>query len=210
MTTYSTLLTQCPDCQTKFTMYRMCSYNNYGAKHYTDGYQPMLGAGNGILKCPGCGKYYWERNLPILDESSSRCSAYQEKEPENSYPDGLPLSAGEYGDVLKLKMWENKKDERYIRTVFWWGQANRFGLTWEEKFSLSADQEQNMRKLLKLLGTNQNDTVIKAEIFRHLGEFKKCLNLLDRKFKKEYLNAVGTIRNLALSQESQVAEICYT
>ena len=60
------------------------------------------------------------------------------------------------------------------------------------------DQEQNLKAFSELLNqTEQNQTILKVEIARELGEFDECLGLLSHPFDERYGHAVGFIKKLA-------------
>ena len=63
-----------------------------------------------------------------------------------------------------------------------------------------------LEKLLKLLSDrNEEDKIMKAEIFRELGDFDSCILLLKKRFKNEELNYLAEfIEYLASKKITQV------
>ncbi len=126
--------------------------------------------------------------------------------------DSLPSSGSvyryDYENVLNQGLWKNDIQEKYIRIRAWWSFNDAYRRRAAEDFRVPPDQETNLRRLLQLLDTNHPDeSIMKAEILRELGEFDPCLQVLDRNFDEEYIKTSDIIKTFAKSGRRQVERI---
>ena len=208
MTSYSIELKQCPDCDCKFTVWAVASCNTFGAKFYTDGFVdgPMYDEGGALLTCPVCNRYYWEEDVHTLESMlSHQCSDDSEL---RSFPSAGLVRGRQYEDVLHQALWKNEAQEKYIRIRAWWSFNSAYRDHATEEFALSPEQETNLLRLLQLLSTkNSNESVIKAEVLRELGQFEECLKQLDQSFADRHLPTVDAIKKLANSKKRHVGTV---
>ncbi len=69
-------------------------------------------------------------------------------------------------------------------------------------------QIENYKRLLEIATKdNANDTMLRAEIYRELGEFEKCLELLDKVKSEDFATNVAVLRDLCKNKDSRVMEI---
>ncbi len=69
-------------------------------------------------------------------------------------------------------------------------------------------QIENYKRLLEIATKdNANDTMIRAEIYREIGEFEKCLELLDKVKSEDFATNVAVLRDLCKKKDSRVMEI---
>jgi uncharacterized protein with ACT and thioredoxin-like domain len=67
---------------------------------------------------------------------------------------------------------------------------------------------ENYKRLLEIATKdNANDTMLRAEIYREIGEFEKCLALLEKVKDEDYLTNVKVLKNLCQNKDSRVMEI---
>lgn len=224
MTSYMIEIRQCPNCDCKFQFRVTASHNTIDAKFYTDGYVegPMYDAGSELLRCPECKRYFWQKDVP--KELSMRDSKFRSDPERRSLPHEISVGGNDYDELLDQSFWKTEDQEKYIRIRAWWSfnngnrsnQLNELMLILylndsekiEKDFDLSPKQEDNLNKLLKLLDPNdQNDSIMRAEIYRQLGKFDECLNQLDKAYDDDLRAAIETIKDLANSNNRKVGLI---
>ena len=76
----------------------------------------------------------------------------------------------------------------------------------EDDYQLNDVEIDNLKKLLNLLNESKDkDRIMKAEIFRELGDFDLCISLLEEKFNDEGMDySAKFIKNLALKKIAKV------
>jgi hypothetical protein len=230
MTSYIIEIKECPKCKCLFSSYQLNSCNTIGAIYYTDGaiYGPMYGEGNALIACPSCNSFFWRENLPTLKRVSE--SNFIRDTDLKLLPQENFINKRAFISLLDKEFWETSAQEKYIRTKAWWayndiyrGKAyNEFFLVpekdyktgklrkdkTEEDFKLSFEGKANLLKLLPLLDmSNIDDIIRKSEVFRELGQFDDCINLLNQPFSDSDLVIVNAIRDLAINRKQMVAQI---
>jgi hypothetical protein len=196
---------QCPSCGCEFTAWAVNSCNTFGAKFYTDGFVkgPMYDEGRLVLICPGCRKYFWREDVPTLDSIRDR-DYFLDSEKKSLAGAGW-IQGHHFEDMVRQSFWRNPEEEKYIRIRAWWSSnsPNRDGPS--QEFRLSTEQEENLRRLLELLDADDpNESLMKAEIFRELGQFDECLKLLANPFDERFLQTVDAIKDLAHDRKRKV------
>lgn len=225
MTSYMIEIKQCPKCDCKFQFWVTASHNTIDAKFYTDGFivGPMYDAGSDLLSCPECKRYFWHKDVPT--KLSMIDSKFWSDPERRSLPHGIHVGGTDYDDLLDQSFWKTEDQEKYLRIRAWWSFNSAYrsytlkmpllcpelpessGKV-EKEFRLSSKQEDNLNKLLNLLNPdNQNDSIMRAEIYRQLGQFDECLDQLNREYDDNLVTAVNTIKNLATSKIKKVEVI---
>ena len=176
---------ECPRCKNIMSKKSLISGNNFGAKGYSDGKEiaPMLPKFPVITKCSDCGALFWLNAETKTD-----------KKPENNIHWAQFLTIDEL--FLALDQDENKtwKRERILRRKIWWAYNDRVR-NGEKIFLNDQDKKRwykNINELIHLINPdNINEKIALAELYRHIGEFKKSeeiINSLDNKY--EWLKSV--------------------
>ena len=220
MTSYAFEVKRCPKCGSIFTTTSLHSCNTIGAKHYTDGFiwGPMYGEQSALLRCPSCEEYLWRDELPTIESTTDY--DYYRTFLCKSLPDALDMGLLIYESAVRMKAWHTGEQEKHIRIRSWWLYNSAYRKLphrpWrlsdrgsaeqqKEQFVLSCEQEDNLRALLKLLDLSDLEMLImRAEIFRELGEFEECLELLSKVTDGRLQRAVDVIRRLAMSGKRRV------
>jgi len=209
MTSYRIEIKQCPNCDCEFTAWAVNSCNTFGgAKFYTDGSVegPMFDSGSLLLICPKCSKYFWREDVPTLQ--SVRDRDYCLDSDKQSFPRAEWVEGRHYEDMVRQSFWRTGDEEKYIRIRAWWSCNSPYRDDSTQEFRLSAEQEENLRRLLRLLDADDpHGSLMKAEIFRELGQFEECLKQLAQPFGERYLLAVNTISKLANEKQRKVGLI---
>ena len=217
MTSYRIEIKLCPHCDGKSPLLECISSNTFGAQAYTDGcvVGPMHDFGSALMTCQRCRRHQWREDVPTMKSMSDRdYGSLFDRTPEsykNRYPElgsPQPFFTAHYEDALRQELWETEAQEKYIRIRAWWSFNNGYREQTTEKFNLSSEQEANLLKLLQLLNKDNPETsIMKAEVFRELGQFDECIKQLNQPFDIKYLPAVNTIKKLANCKKRYVGMI---
>ena len=185
----SKMIYKCTKCDSYISKGSLMSGNTFGASLYSDGKQvaPMLPQFPNLVKCKKCGSFLWLNRMDTLSEIDG---SLQQK--ENSIKDTPAqfLSIDEYFEVLVSSACKDKEDELFVRISIWqaYNDRHRDG---EAMFRNNFDEvlwKQNSYALLDLFAKdNINHQIMKADINRNLGEFEKCMNIINE-LDKENLN----------------------
>jgi hypothetical protein len=172
------IIRETPGCKTQIIQGTTASGNTLRARYWTDGkvQAPMLPFRPWLVKGPECGEIFW------IDEARELGKRLpNSKDRKQKWPDAQmvkPPSETEIIDFLSSVDLPPKK-ELYARRLAWWlaNDAVRKSGVLKAKFSIS--QERNLKALAKLLNEDeQNHRIMKAEIYRELGMFTECIELL--------------------------------
>ena len=209
MTSYQIDIKQCPKCGCEFTAWEVASCNTFGAKFYTDGFVkgPMYDRGSPVLICPGCEIYFWREDVPTRESMSDNkyFINHVANSAERSFPNSGWVQGHHYEDMVRQSFWRNPEEEKYIRKRAWWLHNSAYRDDSTQEFRLTTEQEENMRRLVQLLDTDDPDeSLMKAEILRELGQFDECLKLLANPFDERLLQTVNVIKDLAHNRKRKV------
>ncbi len=173
---------ECANCKHHIIQMTISSGNSLGAKLYSDGRTigPMLSRPTIITICKKCQNIFW------IKKSNPIASCYYEQ------IEDIDLDNDDFADFLSIDnnflaltrgLAETPEEEFYIRKQIWWAYNNRIRLYSSPLFSSSEDEERynsNMRKLLELtIPDDTNKKFMKAELYRNLGEFESCLQMIE-------------------------------
>jgi hypothetical protein len=161
----------------------------------------------------------------------SRGFAVQRPEYDHSFDSHPFIENLETNDYLKAisKAELSKDQEVYLRTVYW-RLMNDPRRRSQSPIALSREEQLNLRNLLTLVDEmDESSRLIRAEIYRELGEFEECAKALDYDFSDDYISVAVTIYmlqeekllcrgnscrwngccHLAFPQRSEKAQACY-
>jgi hypothetical protein len=192
---------ECPHCRLHIVQEETLSGNTFeGAVYYSDG--KMLAQGlpdhPWLVKCPGCKGLFW------VDEALKVDSGFDAAKGLTSvmWPSEIDLLS------FISSSTPNGEKEIYLRICAWRTANDGWRHLPNENARFSQEQQNNMRALLKLFDSyNENQRLLKAEIARELGDFKTCKNLLTYAFTDEFNYAASIIKKLAEEGDSRVREI---
>ena len=218
------LIYQCATCLGIFRYRTIASGNNFGARYWTDGEikAPMLPNKPQLLGCPHCATPSWLKDLNAVDEYMTwfppnftddpvetikedldRQLRKQKREKYENLPELRTLKEQEYWDYLnsnKLSV----EEEVYLRKLAWRlaNDKRRDG----ENIRISSDENLNMRRLLKLM-RGAESSLLKAEIYRELGEFYESEIELNKIEFNEQKELIAYIKQLSNDKKCLVQEI---
>ena len=200
------IIRECPKCKTHLEQHSTMSGNTIGARLWTDGKMvaPMLPDRPWLLKCPKCQSVFW------IDDAKELGRQYP-WDKDKKWPKAVePVFPTEkdYLNVVQDDKLSDKK-ELYARRRAWWLANDTVRTNTDATITFSRAQADNLQKLAALLDEQDSDQrIMKAELFRELGQFDACIKLLSFPFKNERRAEVAAfIRQLAEQKVQAVREI---
>ena len=166
------LFYKCPKCERLTTKGSLLSGNTFGAILYSDGKQiaPMLPESPEIVKCKKCRTFFW-----LNEENEVNCDSHDADEAEF-------LSVYDYYEAIDSNVYNNEDELQYLRVKLWWTFNDRIREN-KDLFLKENDKEiyeQNCLDLINLLEQNNiNYKIMVAELYRNLGKFDECKNILE-------------------------------
>ncbi len=197
-----TIIKQCLECSQRIGEPTLCSGNTYGATYWTDGkcealMLPMMPT---IVKCPKCEAFLWLEDLEAIGEHDPFASNISED--FELYDE---LVREEYLAEANTKQ-QSLKREKYLRVSAWW-MGNDERRQGSQDKPLSEVERENLIALADLCGETPNDRVMKAEIFRELGDFPRAIDILGKIKDDDLMWVVKSIQALADHKVSMVHEL---
>lgn len=200
------IIRECSKCKTKLEQHTTMSGNTFGAHFWTDGRMvaPMLPDRPWLIKCPKCQSLLWIDELEKLGEQGSW---EKDKKWTDTVDPDLPLEE-DYLCILQDNRLSDKK-KLYAHRRAWWLANDAHRSSKVKTVAFSESQKVNLQKLAALLNEeNPDQRIMKAEVFRELGQFDDCIKLLLFSFEsKRHTEVADYIRSLAEQNASIVREI---
>jgi len=119
---------------------------------------------------------------PILESDTV------EEQEENCKPEwknAIRVDFLDITDLFRFLKWDTVKNdiekEKYVRTHIWWTFNDRIRTSKGTLIRIGEKKlwEKNCRRLIELLDkTEDNQTITAAELYRNLGDFEPCMELL--------------------------------
>jgi hypothetical protein len=219
------LIKKCSACQQLIEQETLISGNTFGAVFWTDGarHADMLPDQPELVKCPFCKALLWLEELAeVGDKGLNHYQGFVPiKNPDIALNITRPYKMPNMNDYFRLLKAKTDSDEKeaYLRLRAWragndkrrrseHGPA-RFKKNMGKPLEpLAYPEIRNMKELICILdGQNDEDRLLKAELFRELGFFSQCLNFLATPLEEDYKVAAGFIRELALKKDPWVREM---
>ena len=196
---------QCPQCDSLISVGSLMSGNTFGAKLYSDGrlVAPRMPEFPKITRCSKCKTIFWISKAKKIDQRGFGIAdllegTLEDQKYQNSQTARF-LSLQQYILALEIPICTSFEDEFYIRKRLWWyfNDKARDGkirtkLWWHFidmlrnrkplfifKFNCQRWSE-NINRLMELLDSEDvNQRIMIAELNRNLGNFEKCMDLLN-------------------------------
>ena len=180
---------KCPNCGNLLKKRSLSSGNTLGAEVFSDGKRiaPMLREFPNLTKCKKCGSFFWLSKLQEI-------GTYEWGQDENPLWENADeaefLRIDEYFAAINTGIAENDKEELEIRQRIWWSFNDR--LRDNRKIFIDEGDELNWRmninELMKLIDqTDNNKIIVLAELNRNLGNFEKCISLIQSIDNEKYI-----------------------
>ncbi len=158
-------LLRCPHCGALKEVLQLMSGNTFGATLWSDAKQiaPMLPRVSYIQRCPSCGKYFF-----YTQEVEAGTS--------NNYGGGtgdLPL---EYLKQALTQLQPTGNEEHILRINILWAFNDRYGDMEQSDIPIEewAYHVDNVHHLVQM----DIDALLRAELFREIGDFDKAILIL--------------------------------
>jgi len=138
------------------------------------------------------GEYSWvDRNFigEYLKDENGKYSFVEKFSDVENLDYAKFLSTKEYIEALDLNAYNDKDDEEFLRIRLWWAFNDKKRKN--KKFILKEKDkeiyESNCVKLIELLDKNKVDgKLMCAELYRNLGDYKKCMDILETIDEEDY------------------------
>ncbi len=194
------LILYCPGCGAPHTCINMLSGNTFGGIFWSDGFYlaPMLPDIPRYTKCYTCGLIFNQNNCPKTESES---------EETDLYPEVSALVKEDLVSALGQNAHKgNRDDEIYLRIRLWWAMNKRpFHADETEILRVDAEYRENAKTLLTLLNDIDEDTLpTKAELYRNLGEFDKCLMFISKIKDNRIAKRASQMKTAALAGNNSV------
>jgi uncharacterized C2H2 Zn-finger protein len=181
------LIYKCPKCGKLLRNRSLMSGNTFGAMLYSDGKQvaPMLPQFPDLTKCSKCDAIFWLSDLKSIGEM-----AWNEEKNNPKWKDAEYVEFLDIPDLLRaLKQYENDECAGGIRRYIWLKFNDRIRDGKNKELFDNEDEKriwkENCKELIKILsGEDDNVRITKAELYRSLGEFDQCMNVLSQVSEK--------------------------
>ena len=186
---------QCPKCPNRISNSSMTSGNFIGGKSYSDGknVSPMSSPFLVITICSKCSAIFWLSKAKEVDRYDFMSRRWDQLADVRS---ARFLSIQEYFIALETNVAETAEEEFYKRKSIWWAFNDKFsgGRMTLAFFDPKKNNEflhdneiaqklyiENIKRMLNLIDpTNVNQLKLTAELNRNIGNFEKCLSILER------------------------------
>ena len=190
-----TIIISCPHCGQFAKKRTIISGNTFGSQLWSDGKKisPMLPEFPNLAICKTCDQFFWVKEA----EEIERLDEY--KHPDKKWEVVDYVESPSFHQYFKAL--ETISAERYIRMKIWWSYNDYFRNGNQNEITPEVKElyTENLIVLLKILDeADDNDILMKAEIFRQLGWFDESRELLNRMINN----------SLAGVKEKILVEIC--
>ena len=197
---------ECPQCASLFQRGSVISGNSFGADIYSDGSMDKTHLGNypSFTRCRQCGHFFWVDEAKVVGamsfddipfhiegEDPESLKGYIRRKREKyaaewyDSPHAAYLTLDNYYFAINNKLYRNDKEEKYLRKLAWWLEnfRDKSGVAAKRSSVELQRRVRNMRRLAQLLDESDPyfmQGLMKADIYRQLGEFDNCLLILNR------------------------------
>jgi hypothetical protein len=172
---------QCPQCQNLLTRDSLASGNTFHSTWYSDGklIAPMLPDFPNLTKCKKCNHLFWLNKLKEIGTFYFGDNGMLDWQ---NADEAEFLSLDDYFRAIELGVTEDKGEEGFVRQQIWWSfndrvreHRNIFNDEAEESLYIT-----NCMAFIELLNSaNENEKMLIAEVYRNMGNFAKCLELIN-------------------------------
>jgi len=171
----------CPKCGNLLTRQSLVSGNTCDSVLYSDAKRvaPMLPEFPNLTKCKKCNSIFWLQKLEDIgsDEWREKLNLNWQDADEAEF-----LTIEDYFRAIDLKIAENEAEEYFIRQRIWWTFNDRVR---ENKGIFVNDKDESLYRsncfaLIYMLDVeSDNNKIAMAELNRNLGNFDKCISIID-------------------------------
>ena len=205
----SNYIYQCPTCKNLLQNRSLISGNTSGAKWFSDGKQiaRMLPEFPNLTKCKKCDTIFW---LTKLKELGTFEWGDIDKQDWQNADEAEFLNIDDYFRAIDLKVAENEDEEYFIKQRIWWAFNDR--VRESSEIFVNENDESLYRGncfaliyLLDIESDNQKTTI--GELYRNMGDFEKCINIIESIQDEELKWLVDKLRNECMEKNRWVIEL---
>lgn len=175
------LIYKCPNCDNILQNQSLLSGNTFDGAIYSDGKRifPMLPEFPDLTKCKKCEHIFWlskTKEIGSYNWGDENNLLWQNADKAEF------LTIDEYFIALALNVAKDKSEEFYIRQRIWWAFNDRIrnGKAISSFEKDKTNWESNVSGLFKILDPDDvSQTIMSAELNRNLGDFEKCLAIIE-------------------------------
>jgi hypothetical protein len=157
---------------------------------------------------PSEGVLFWEDECEEVGQVSPWDESKQSERTDLEY--AVEPAEPDYQRALAAGMASTPEKQRYLRTRLWWAANDslRSGLVERTPEFWTEQIVGNLRAIAELLdGGDAEARLMRAEVFRELGEFDRAASVLTTSFPREFTPAVQAIRTLVEQRDRYVRQI---
>lgn len=172
---------KCPNCDNIISRGSLRSGNTMASKLYSDGKMiaPMMTEFPEITSCSKCKTIFWIDKAELTGTSDP--FILDREEFINSEEAGF-LTIIEYKEALAMGLYSDTGEEKFLRIRAWWEFNDRVRKK-EELFRNENEKafwNENVNRLLEILAGGGIDDIIRtAELNRNLGNYEKCMEVME-------------------------------
>ena len=143
----------------------------------------MLPSYPDLVICSQCKAFFWLHNLsPVKEVDTWQIKSWEEINQEEYLLEANFLDLTDLLIALERRVYKTENEEFVLRQSIWWAFNDRVRAG-KEIFAKPEQRtiwEDNLRKFQAMLNPEDpSDSVMIAETHRNLGEFDKCMELLN-------------------------------
>jgi hypothetical protein len=198
-----------PGCKRPVKFLTISSGNTFRAVYWTDGKReaPMLRDNPLLRKAPEEDVLFWSHECEEIGSIGDRYQYNNEYNPEwEDLEFAQEPSESDYLRAIDEGMGFTLNKILYLRMRLWW-----IGNDGVRKKKVSGLPEIHLANLWKLGGLLSEDNpdmrLLKAEVFRELGDFKEARRLLEFSFPEDHASAARQILELANAGDAKVQRL---
>ena len=205
----------CPKCKGLAKYMTLVSGNTFGARVWTDGKQvaPMLPRPPAVVKCRHCGECYWLAEAQELGTVDRWGGEGQQVNPAWAAVEEVQEpTEEEYYRAFEKGLATSPEQERNLRVLAWWRRNDAFRDAPRAPAGGDPSAPGPWRKNLQALAHlfhegGENDSLMKAEVLRELGDFASAKQVLSRIDSREVAAVVRQLHSLCDSGDTCVREL---
>ena len=190
----------CDSCGRPIEIVPLLSGNTLGGTLWSDGYMdtPQLPEQPLLARCRGCNQI-----VCLADLASVELQDRPSGDSEHGY---LVLGVEDFRELLTALDDVSQEYQAYVRIKFWHLSNDRRRHD-KPDLPLAAEERGNLLSLLELLGNDDASRLMKAEIYRELGEFELSAAILTEPFSERLDALVMKLAQLVAAQNKQLAVV---
>jgi hypothetical protein len=164
-----------------------------------------------VVRCRHCADYYWLADAEKVGTVERWRGEGQQRNPAwSAAQEAEEPTEEEYYQALEGNCAKDHEQERTLRMLAWWRRNDALRFHAAGSATASGACRRNLEALARLLDENgDNDRLLKAEVFRELGEFELAKEVLGRVGSPTYRGAVRQLRDLCARGDRCVRQLSF-